>query len=181
MGVTIAYHGTGTFQIRKSTLAGLTQSTMPLRIFLVELKACFCQKKWLTSCIRHTMETTFIWHENQHLTILMHGHWRRGKFSHGRWCDNSEECDWPTATMRSKQFRYIWMRKAWEWREASHVVWTRFGTRLLHSPVRCQLALWRIYSVQLKGLGQRNAKILSFKCCFHNKWTAKIKLKIPDY
>ena len=28
-------------------------------------------------------------------------------------CDDSEESDWPAATMRSKQFRSRWMRKAW--------------------------------------------------------------------
>ena len=87
------------------------------------------------------------------------------EFSHGQWCDDSEESDWPTATMRSKQFRYM-HEETWEWREASHVVRTRFGIRLLHSPDRCQLAVRRIYSVQFKGLGQRNAKILSFKRVF---------------
>ena len=42
----------------------------------------------------------------------------------------------------------IWMRKAWEWRGASQVVWTCFGTRLLQSIICNRLALWRIYSTQ---------------------------------
>ena len=54
----------------------------------------------------------------------------RGLFSHGQWCDNSEESDWPTAATRSTQFQYV---NEWEWHEANHVVQTCFGTSLLHS------------------------------------------------
>ena len=66
-------------------------------------------------------------------------------FSHSRWCDDSEESDWPTAAMHSKLFRSV---NEWEWRKASHVVQTRFGARMLRSLVCHQLILGRIYSVQ---------------------------------
>ena len=52
-----------------------------------------------------------------------------GSFPTAGGCDDSEESDWPAATTRSKQFRKL-NEQAWEWREASHMVRTRFGTRL---------------------------------------------------
>ena len=61
-----------------------THGTIPPINFRVELKACFCRIKWLTS-ISDTIEITFIWRENRHLLLLVHGHRRRGQFSHIRW------------------------------------------------------------------------------------------------
>ena len=57
-----------------------THGTKPPINFRVEMKACFCRIKWIS----YTTEIAFIWRENRHF-LLVHGHWRRGQFSHGRW------------------------------------------------------------------------------------------------
>ena len=108
-----------------------THGTMPPINLRVEMKACFCWIKWLTSNIRHNRN-------NFHLT------WE-STFPTGAWALTA----WAVfprpvgVTIRGNLIglpllRVVnnsdrWMRKAWEWREASHVVRTRFGTRL--SPV----------------------------------------------
>ena len=108
-----------------------THGTMPPINFRVEMKACFCRIKWLTSNIRHNRN-------NFHLT------WE-STFPTGAWALMA----WAvfprpvSVTIRGNLIglpllRVVnnsdrWMRKACEWRKASYVVRTRFGTRL--SPV----------------------------------------------
>ena len=116
---------------RKSTSGLLrnfsrTHGTMPPINFPVEMKACFCRIKRLTSNIRHNIN-------NFHLM------WE-STFPTGAWALKA----WAVfprpvgVTIRGNLIglpllRVVnnsdrWMRKAWEWREASHVVQTRFGT-----------------------------------------------------
>ena len=111
------------------------------------LKACFCRIKWLTSYIRQTTEITSpdvrinickyqcMGVAGVHSFPTVGGVTLQRNLIGLRLLCVVNNCD-------------LWMRKAWERREASHVVRTRFGTRLLHSPVRYQSALRRIYSVQ---------------------------------
>ena len=62
-----------------------THGTMPPINFRVELKACFCWIKWLTSNIRHNRNNFHLmWESTKILLLLVHGHRRRGQFSHGR-------------------------------------------------------------------------------------------------
>ena len=105
-----------------------THGTKPPINFRVEMKACFCRIKWLTSNIIHNRN-------NFHLT------WE-STFPTGAWALTAWAVfPWPVGvTIRGNLIglpllRVVnnsdwWMRKAWEWREASHVVRTRFGTRL---------------------------------------------------
>ena len=129
-GTTFLFHKTGN-QLRVYFGIFSTHGTMPPINFRVEMKACFCRIKWLTSNIRHNRN-------NCHLT------WE-STFPAGAWTLTA----WAVfprpvgVTIRGNLIglpllRVVnnsdgWMRKAWEWREASHVVRTRFGTRL--SPV----------------------------------------------
>ena len=106
-GATFLFHETGNqlrvyFGIFLDTCLG----NMPPINFRVELKACFCRIKWLTSNIRHnrnnfhlTWESTFptsAWASDGVDSFLTAGG-----------CDDSGESDWPTATTRSKQSRYM--------------------------------------------------------------------------
>ena len=128
-GETFLYHGTGTF--RKST-SGLLRNFLGLMVPIncrVELKACFCRIKWLTSNIR----------QNRHNSHMM---WESTIATISSWASTA----WAVfprpvcVTIRTNLIglpllRVVnnsdrWMRKAWEWREAKHVVQTRFGTRL---------------------------------------------------
>ena len=85
-----------------------------------------------------------------------------GSFPTAGGCDDSEESDWPVATTRSKQFREL-NEQAWEWREASHVVRTRFGTRLsahyddvIMTMLASQItSLTVVYSIVYSGVNQR--------------------------
>ena len=128
-GATFLFHETGNqlrvyFGIYSDSCLG----NMPPINFRVELKACFCWIKWLTSNIRHNRN-------NFHLTwestfLLVHGH-------RTAWTVFSRPVG---VTIRGNLIglpllRVVnnsdrWMRKAWEWREASQVVRTCFGTRL---------------------------------------------------
>ena len=126
-GATFLFHGTQN-QLRVYFGIFWTHGTKPLINFPVEMKACFCRIKWLTSNIIHNRN-------NFHLT------WE-STFPTGAWA-LTEWAVFPRpvgVTIRGNLIglpllRVVnnsdrWMRKAWEWREASHVVRTRFGTRL---------------------------------------------------
>ena len=109
-----------------------THGTMPPINFRVELKACFCRIKWLTSNIRHNRN-------NFHLT------WESTFPTISAWASTAWAVfPWPVGVtiwgnliglplLRVVNNSDRWMRKEWEWREAIHVARTRFGTRL--SPV----------------------------------------------
>ena len=90
---------------RKST-SGILRSflgLMPIN-FRVELKACFCRIKWLTSNIRHNRNNFHLTWESTFPT----GAWASDgvdSFLTAGGCDDSGESDWPTT--RSKQFRYM--------------------------------------------------------------------------
>ena len=129
-GATFLFHETGNqLRVYFGIFSDSCLGNMPPINFRVELKACFCRIKWLTSNIRHNRNN---WRENWHF-LLMHGH-------RTAWTVFSRPVG---VTIRGNLIglpllRVVnnsdrWMRKAWEWREASHVVRTRFGTRL--SPV----------------------------------------------
>ena len=77
---------------------------MPPINFRVELKACFCRIKWLTSNIRHNRNNFHLTWESTFPTSA----WASGgvdSFVTAGGCDDSGESDWPIATTRSKQFR----------------------------------------------------------------------------
>ena len=127
-GATFLFHGTRNQLRVYSSEFSRTHGTKPPINFRVEMKACFCRIKWLTSNIIHNRN-------NFHLT------WE-STFPTGAWALTA----WAVfprpvgVTIRGNLIglpllRVVnnsdrWMRKAWEWREASHVVRTRFGTRL---------------------------------------------------
>ena len=126
-GATFLFHETGNqLRVYFGIFSDSCLGNMPPINFRVELKACFCRIKWLTT------EITFIWRENRHF-LLVHGH-------RTAWTVFSRPVGVPIRgnliglpLLRLVNNSDRWMRKAWEWREASHVVRTRFGTRL--SPV----------------------------------------------
>ena len=80
------------------------------------------------------------------------------------------------------------MKKAWEWREASHVVQTRFGARLSHNLIRHQLALCRIYSVHRRQDCEQSTfnwfevdwRQQKQKCRCHVCWLLWIKVNKKD-
>ena len=104
-GATFLFHETGNqLRVYFGIFSDSCLGNMPPINFRVELKACFCRKKLLTSSIRHnrnnfhlTWESTFptsAWASDGVDSFLTAGG-----------CDDSGESDWPTATTRSKQFR----------------------------------------------------------------------------
>ena len=96
-----------------------THGTKPPINFRVEMKACFCQIKWLTSNIIHNRNNFHLTWESTAWAVFPRpvGVTIRGNL-----------IGLPLLRVVNNSDR--WMRKAWEWREASHVVRTRFGTRL---------------------------------------------------
>ena len=49
------------------------------------IESLFLSNKMIDFKYQTQQKKTFVWRENRHLLILMHGHWRRGQFSHGWW------------------------------------------------------------------------------------------------
>ena len=96
-----------------------THGTKPPINFRVEMKACFCRIKWLTSNIIHNRNNFHLTWESTAWAVFPRpvGVTIRGNL-----------IGLPLLRVVNNSDR--WMRKAWEWREASHVVRTRFGTRL---------------------------------------------------
>ena len=96
-----------------------THGTKPPINFRVEMKACFCRIKWLTSNIIHNRNNFHLTWESTAWAVFLRpvGVTIRGNL-----------IGLPLLRVVNNSDR--WMRKAWEWREASHVVRTRFGTRL---------------------------------------------------
>ena len=106
-----------------------THGTMPPINFRVELKACFCRIKWLTSNIRQNRNNFHLMWESTIATI--------SSWASTAWAVFPRPVCVPIRRnliglplLRVVNNSDRWMRKAWEWREASHVVRTRFGTRL---------------------------------------------------
>ena len=96
-----------------------THGTKPPINFRVEMKACFGRIKWLTSNIIHNRNNFHLTWESTAWAVFPRpvGVTIRGNL-----------IGLPLLRVVNNSDR--WMRKAWEWREASHVVRTRFGTRL---------------------------------------------------
>ena len=96
-----------------------THGTKPPINFRVEMKACFCRIKWLTSNIIHNRNNFHLTWESTAWAVFPRpvGVTIQGNL-----------IGLPLLRVVNNSDR--WMRKAWEWREASHVVRTRFGTRL---------------------------------------------------
>ena len=96
-----------------------THGSKPPINFRVEMKACFCRIKWLTSNIIHNRNNFHLTWESTAWAVFPRpvGVTIRGNL-----------IGLPLLRVVNNSDR--WMRKAWEWREASHVVRTRFGTRL---------------------------------------------------
>ena len=67
-GATFLFHETGNqLRVYFGIFSDSCLGNMPPINFRVELKACFCRIKWLTT------EITFIWRENRHF-LLVNGH-----------------------------------------------------------------------------------------------------------
>ena len=102
-----------------------THGAMPPINLRVELKACFCQIKWLASNIRHKRKK-ISYHVRIDICMGIDG---VGSFPTNCVKIWRNLIGWPLLRVVNNSDR--WMGKAWEWREASHMVRTRFGTRLL--------------------------------------------------
>ena len=106
-----------------------THGTMPPINFRVELKACFCRIKWLTSNIRQNRNNFHLMWESTIATISSWASTAWAVFPRPVCVTiGTNLIGLPLLRVVNNSDR--WMRKAWEWREASHVVRTRFGTRL---------------------------------------------------
>ena len=127
-GATFLYHGTGTFHKSTSEFSR-THGTMPPINFRVELKACFCRIKWLTSNIRQNRNNFHLMWESTIATISSWASTAWAVFPRPV-CVTIRRNLIGLPLLRVVNNSDRWMRKAWEWREASHVVRTRFGTGL---------------------------------------------------
>ena len=105
-----------------------THGTTPIN-FRVELKACFCPIKWLTSNIRQNRNNFHLMWESTIATISSWASTAWAVFSRPV-CVTIRRNLIGLPLLRVVNNSDRWMRKACKWREASHVVRTRFGTRL---------------------------------------------------
>ena len=104
-GATFLFHETGNqLRVYFGIFSDSCLGNMPPINIRVELKACFCRIKWLTSNIRHNRNNFHLTWESTFPTSA----WALDgvdSFLTADGCDDSGESDWPTATTRSKQFR----------------------------------------------------------------------------
>ena len=144
-GTTFLYHGTGNSKFSR------TCGTMPPINFRVNIESLLLSNKWWASNIRHNRNSFHLTWESTFATI-------------SAWTLTA----WPVfprsacVTIRRNLIGLLllrvvnnsdsWIRKAWEWREASHVVRTRFVTRLSaidYAAVRTAQQLRRAESITL--------------------------------
>ena len=126
-GATFLYHGTGTSKFSR------THGTMPPINFRVNIESLLLSNKWWTSNIRHNRNIFHLtWESTRESTFATISAWALTA-----WAVFPRPVG---VTIRRNLIglpllRVVnnydsWTRKAWEWREASQVVRTRFGTRL---------------------------------------------------
>ena len=103
-----------------------THGTMPPINFRVELKACFCRIKWLTSNIRQNRNNFHLMWESTIATISSWASTAWAVFPRPV-CVTIRRNLIGLPLLRVVNNSDRWMRKAWERREASHVVRTRLA------------------------------------------------------